>query len=377
MAEKTEKATPKKLKDARKKGQVAKSKDFPSAFTFIVSIWGILMSTSFIYDNLVSFLMTSISVIRDGQGATEKIPPMLRLAIMTIFKTSIPIMVIVSVIGVLVNFLIIGPLFSFESMKPDIKKLNPITNLKNMFKVKTFIELIKSILKISGAVVLIYTVVDSSLGEIISTASMPVYGSALIFNDFLGKVVLRVGIFFIAIGVFDLVFQKKNFAKEMKMEKFEVKQEYKDTEGDPHIKSKRKQKAQELAYQDGPSSARKARTVISNPSSIAVAIQYDPETLPAPKILTMGKDLVAEEIIKVALDNDVPIMRNIALAHQLYWTCKIGQFVPEDTYETIAEILKWIEELEQEKQEEKQKEPQEFIDLFNMDEDEEPEEEPT
>ena len=182
MAEKTEKATPKKLKDARKKGQVAKSKDFPSAFTFIVSIWGILMSTSFIYDNLVTYMMSAISVIRDGQGVSEKIPAMLHLAIATIFKTSIPIMAMVSVIGVLVNFLIIGPLFSFESMKPDIKKLNPVTNLKNMFKVKTFVELIKSILKIAGAVVLIYSVVDSSLAEIISAAALPVYGSALIFK---------------------------------------------------------------------------------------------------------------------------------------------------------------------------------------------------
>ena len=128
----------------------------------------------------------------------------------------------------------------------------------------------------------------------------------------------------------------------MKMEKFEVKQEMKDTEGDPHIKSKRKQKAQELAYQEGPGAAAKARTVVTNPSTIAVAIEYDPDVIPAPKILTMGKDLVAEEIIKVALDNNVPIMRNIDLAHTLYWKCAIGQFVPEDTYETIAEILKWI-----------------------------------
>lgn len=350
MAEKTEKATPKKLKDARKKGQVAKSKDFPSAFTFIVSIWGILLSAKYLYTELTGYMITMFSMIKNTQAVSEKIGGMVGLGIDTIYRTSIPIMLIVSAIGILVNFLIIGPLFSFEAMKPDIKKLNPVTNIKNMFKVKTFIELVKSILKITGAVVLIYSVVHNSLSEIISTAGMPVFGSALVFNDFLIKVILRVGIFFIAIGIFDLVFQKKNFAKEMKMEKFEVKQEYKDTEGDPHIKSKRRQKAQELAYQEGPSAASRARTIVTNPSSIAVAIEYNPEEHPAPKIVTMGKDRVAEEIIKVGLDNNIPIMRNIALAHELYWKCKIGQFVPEDTYETIAEILKWIEELEREKQ---------------------------
>ena len=365
MAEKTEKATPKKLKDARKKGQVAKSKDFPSAFTFIVSIAGILSSTHFLYTKLAGFMLNMFGMIEQAAKNPGVITAMIGEAVQTIYSTSIPIMAIVSIIGVLVNFLIIGPLFSMEAMKPDIKKLNPITNIKNMFKVKTFVELIKSILKISGAVVLIYTVMSGSFAEIISTAAMPVYGAALVFNDFLGKVVLRVGIFFIAVGVFDLVFQKKNFAKEMKMEKFEVKQEMKDTEGDPHIKSKRKQKAQELAYQDGPGAARKARTVVTNPSTIAVALEYDPEVLPAPKILTMGKDLVAEEIIKVALDNNIPIMRNIDLAHTLYWKCAIGQYVPEDTYETIAEILKWIEELEAEqKAEEGPEEELEYLEIF-------------
>lgn len=362
MAEKTEKATPKKLKDARKKGQVAKSKDFPSAFTFIVSIAGILSSSNYLYSKLSGFMVAMFTMVREQSNMTQRISGMAKLAMHTIFQTSIPIMVIVSIIGVLVNFLIIGPMFSMEAMKPDIKKLNPVSNLKNMFKVKTFIELVKSILKITGAVVLIYLVVHTSLEEIVSTAALPVYGSALVFNDFLVKVVLRVGIFFIAVGIFDLVFQKKNFAKEMKMEKFEVKQEYKDTEGDPHIKSKRKQKAQELAYQDGPAATNRARTVITNPSTIAVAIEYNPEELPAPKIVTMGKDMVAEEIMKIALDNNIPIMRNIALAHQLYFKCQIGQYVPEDTYETIAEILKWIEELEEE--EKRKAEEKEYVDLF-------------
>lgn len=359
MAEKTEKATPKKLKDARKKGQVAKSKDFPSAFTFIVSIAGILMSSGYIYEKLSTLMITMFTAVRDTSSFTAKVGGYASYAIDTIYQTSIPIMIIVSLIGVLVNFLIIGPLFSMESMKPDIKKLNPITNIKNMFKLKTFIELLKSILKITGALILIYTVVEGSLEEVIATAAMPPLASALVFNDLLIKVVLRVGIFFIAIGIFDLVFQKKNFAKEMKMEKFEVKQEYKDTEGDPHIKSKRRQKAQELAYQDGPVATKRSKMVVTNPISIAVAIEYDPEVQPAPKIATMGKGITAEEIIKIALDNNIPIMRNIALAHQLYYECDIGKFVPESTYETIAEILKWIEELEKEKEQEES-----MLDIF-------------
>jgi type III secretion protein U len=346
MAEKTEKATPKKLRDARKKGQVAKSKDFPSAFTFIVSVAAILFSTGYFFEQLAGFMIEMFKQIRLDPQLENKAGNYILQAVDVINNVSLPILIAVVITGVLVNFLMVGPLFAMEAMKPDIKKLNPITNLKNMFKIKTFVELIKSIAKITGAVFLIYLVMKNSIGEIIASVALPVIGTAIIFNDFLLKVVIRVGLFFIVIGIFDLVFQLKNFAKEMKMEKFEVKQEYKDTEGDPHIKSKRRQRAQEIAYQEGPQAAKRARTIITNPEHIAVALEYDPNEHPAPKILTMGLGNVAEEIIKIALDNNIPIMRNISLAHILYTKCEIGHFVPEETYAAISEILKWLEQLE-------------------------------
>jgi type III secretion protein U len=349
MAEKTEKATPKKLRDARKKGQVAKSKDFPSAFTFIASVAGILASSGYLYEKLAGFTVMMFKEIRQDLQMETKAAGYIAATIDVINTSSIPMMLLVSIVGVIVNFLIIGPLFSMQALKPDLKKLNPVTNLKNMFKIKTLVELIKSILKITGAVVLIYMVMEDSLPEIIASASMPVVGSAIIFNDFLIKVMIRVGIFFIVVGIFDLIFQLKNFAKEMKMEKFEVKQEYKDTEGDPHIKSKRRQRAQEIAYQEGPAATKRARTVVTNPEHIAVALEYDPAQHPAPKVVTMGLGVVAEEIMKIALDNNIPIMRNITLAHTLYNKCEIGHFVPEETYTAISEILKLLEQMEAQK----------------------------
>lgn len=363
MAEKSEKATPKKLRDARKKGQVAKSQDFPAAFTFIVSISATLAMSSFFYDTLASFMIFCFrSVSQKNLDMQNRAGGYLSTAIQLILNTSAPLMIMVALVGIVVSFLIIGPVFSMEAMKPDIKKLNPVTNIKNMFKVKTFIELLKSVLKISGAVILIYTVVNDSLGDLIATAGLPVISSTLVFSKFLFKVVLRVGIFFIVIGVFDLAFQKHNFAKEMKMEKFEVKQEYKDTEGDPHIKSKRRHAAQEIAYQDGPSAARRAKAIVTNPTHIAIAIEYDAQIEPAPKIVTMGLDLVAEQIIKVALDNNIPIMRNVDLAHTLYYKGKISDYIPEETYEAVAEILKWIAKLERE---EKEKETEEIsLEIF-------------
>ena len=312
-----------------------------------------------IYNNLAGFIVTMFRAIPTHNQLQDRAGGILAASLEVIFSSSLPIMILVSCVGILVNFLIIGPVFSMQAMKPDIKKLNPVTNIKNIFKVKTLVELLKSIFKITGALALIYSVIYNSVDEIIATSSMPLLMSAIIFANFLKQVVLRVGIFFIVVGILDLVFQKKNFAKEMKMEKFEVKQEYKDTEGDPYLKSKRRQTAQEIAYRDGPSGAKRAKAVITNPTHIAVAIEYDAEEDPAPKIITMGQDVVAEEIIKVALDNNIPIMRNIELAQTLYYKGKASEYVPEETYEAIAEILKWIASLEEESKKEEQ------LEIFN------------
>jgi type III secretion protein U len=348
MAEKSEKATPKKLRDARKKGQVAKSQDFGSSFTFIVSITSTLATAGYIFEELSAFLITTFKSIGESENLQEKATNVIFESLAVIFRTSIPIALITACVGVFVSFIVVGPLFSVESMKPDIKKLNPISNLKNLFKMKTLFELIKSVLKISGAIILIYSVVWDSIPEIISSAALPVYGTALLFNDFLVKIIVRVGIFFLAVALADLIYQKKNFAKEMKMEKYEVKQEYKDTEGDPHIKGKRKQAAQEIAYQEGPTSVKRAKAVITNPTHLAVALAYHPNVEHAPRILLMGKGAVANQITKLAVEYNVPIMRNVALAQTLFEKGQLYSFIPEETFEAVAEILKWIEGLESE-----------------------------
>lgn len=346
MAEKTEQATPKKLRDARKKGQVAKSQDFPSAFTFIVSIAATIISSGYLFTQLAGYFIYTYKNVATDHDLQRRAGGYLSEALMVILYCSLPIVIITTLVGLLVNFIIVGPLFAPEAFKIDFKKLNPVDNLKNMFKFKTLFELLKSVFKISGAIFIITLVMINSIPEIIATAALPVVGSALVFNNFLFKVIVRVGIFFLAVAIIDLIFQKRNFAKEMKMEKFEVKQEYKDTEGDPHIKSRRRQVAQEIAYQEGPQAVRRAKAIITNPIHIAVAIEYESEKEPAPKIVTMGKGIVADQIVKVALQYHIPIMRNVPLAHTLYEKGKISDYIPEETYQAVAEILKWLATIE-------------------------------
>lgn len=348
MGEKTEKATPKKLKDAKKKGQLAKSQDLPAAFTFIASVTIVLALSSILYNQLADFLVLTFRAVT-SDNVSQNILSLFYKANEVIFLASIPTMALVTLVGITVTFLEIGPVFASESMKFDWKKLNPVDNLKAKFKMKTLVELIKSLLKIGIASYLIYLVMYKSIPVLIQAVGMPMTGALAIFSAFLKEVIIKVGLLFIIIAVADFIYQKKNFAKEMKMEKFEVKQEMKNSEGDPQIKGKRRQIAQEIAYQDGPSGGvKKAQALITNPTHLAVAIGYRKEVDSAPYILAMGQDGLAERMIKLADQFDVPVLRNISLAHKLWEEGEIYEYVPEETYEALAEILIWVDSLKEE-----------------------------
>lgn len=348
MGEKTEQASPKKLRDARKKGQVAKSQDLPAAFTFIASIWVVLSMSHFLYEKMGGFIISAFNQIPKG-GLDVAVPALMMQANEVIFYCSIPALALVALVGCVINFLSVGPVFAPEVFKFDIKKFDPIQNLKGMFKVKTLVELIKSCIKIGIASYLIYGVMYKSLPTLIRAVSMPMVSTLLIFEAFLMEVIIKVGLFFIIVAIADFVYQKQNFAKEMKMEKFEVKQEYKNSEGDPHIKGKRKQIAQEIAYQEGPTGGvKRAQAVVTNPTHLAIAICYNREVDAAPYIVGMGEAGLAERIIKIAEANDIPVVRNIKLAHKLWNEGDVYEYVPEDAYEAVAEIIRWIATLKTE-----------------------------
>ena len=353
MGEKTEKATPKKLQDARKKGQVAKAQDLPGAFTFIASVSIILYLSHTLYVQLSDFIVGTFRTVGESTDLQVTILALFYKAIEVIFMASIPVLVGVAFIGVIVTFLAVGPVFSTEVFKFDPKKFNPVSNLKAKFKVKTLVELLKSHLKVFIAGYLIYLVMYKSIPVLIQTVSMPIEGALVVFNMFLVEVLIKVGLFFVVIAVCDFAYQKKSFANEMKMEKFEIKQEHKNTEGDPQIKGKRRQIAQEIAYQDGPSSGvKKAQAVITNPTHLAIAIGFEKEVDPAPFILAMGKDGLAEQMIKVAMDNQVPVLRNIPLAHTLFDNGTVDTYVPEETYEPLADILRYLASINDDEDEE-------------------------
>jgi type III secretion protein U len=344
MAEKTEKATPKKLRDARKKGQVAKSQDFPSAITFVAAIALTLWLGGFLYNHIVGYMM-EIFQTATKTSVDIAAPYFLKKMINVVLITSLPIAGIVAILGVLITFLVVGPTFAVEVFKPNFKKFNPVENIKQKFKMKTLVELFKSVFKIFGAGVLLYFAAYHDIETLAATVAVPPEVSLQIFKKIIYKVAIWIGVYFILIAVIDLIYQRFNFAKEMKMEKFEVKQEYKDTEGHPEIKSKRRQLAQEIAYDEGTTNIRRARAIVSNPTDIAVAIGYEPDKYKAPWIIAMGTEKRALAIIAEATKYNIPIMRNVPLAHQLLEEGETNRLIPEATYEAIGELLLYVASL--------------------------------
>jgi type III secretion protein U len=349
MGEKTEKATPKKLRDAKKKGQVAKSQDLPAAATFITALFALVWMISRVYDE-ISKMFTGCFSLVTHHNLPEVLGSLFWQALYTIFVASIPIVLAVCFVGTLVTFLTVGPVFAPDVFKFDIKKFNPIENLKSKFKLKTFIELGKSIAKIAIAAVIVYKVVKESVPVLIQSINLSVPDALTVLIYFMWEVAVRVGLFFIGIAIFDFMYQKHTFNKEMMMEKFEIKQEYKETEGSPEIKGRRREVAREIAYSEGPAAgASRANAVVTNPNSIAIALGFEKGLDPCPYILAMGMGGLAEEIIKIAEKKGIPIIRNIPLAHTLWDKAKLYEYIPEETYEPVAEIMRWLAELEHEK----------------------------
>lgn len=352
MGEKTEKATPKKLRDARKKGQVAKSQDLPSAFTFIASMVLLISFSNSLYEQIAGFIRSSFALIPRG-GLEAILPGLFGQAINAILLSSLPILAAVALIGVLINFLSVGPVFALEVFKFDMKKFDPVQNLKSKFKMKTLVELIKSMLKIGVASWLIYGVMYNSLPVLAQASTANPITAIVIFHTFLWEVIVKVGLFFIIVAVLDFAYQKYNFSKEMMMEKFEIKQEYKNTEGDPQIKGKRKQIAHEIAYSEGPGSLiKRAAAIVTNPVHLAIAVAYEREVDAAPYILAKGEGFLAQRIVHFAEEFEIPIVRNIELAHKLWNQGEMFEYIPEETYEAMAEILRWIASLEEDEKKE-------------------------
>lgn len=341
--EKTEEPTDKKIRDARKKGQVAKSMDVSSTALLMVLMAYFAIGKGFYTEQLMEMLLLPTyfytapfgdAVLQVGAGVVHKFLLLI-----------IPLLGLTTFTALLVNFIQIGPLLTFEPLKPDIKKINPFEGVKKIFNKKSVIEFIKSIIKTTFLGYLLYLVIKDIIGPLMI---VPFAGLDAIFS-ILGPIlkifILNVLVAYIIIAVADLFFQKKQHTKDLRMTKEEVKREYKEMEGDPLIKSERKQMYQDMVMNDTVQATKKANVLVTNPTHYAVAIYYNDKLTPVPAVIAKGQDHIAKMMIKVAQENNIPIMRDVNLAQSLYHTVQTFHYVPSDLLEPIAAVLKWAKEI--------------------------------
>ncbi len=342
-AEKTEQPTPKRLRDSRQKGQVAKSQDVTTAVLMVTvfATLGVLWDW-YLRELKELILLPAAFYAQPFEQAFQQV--MYGVLVKSILL-SLPIVAAGFLSGLVGSFFQVGPLLSFEPVKPELKKLNPLDKAKQIFSVKNLIEFIKSLVKVIVIGVIVTLIVRSSADAL---TRIP-YGGETALLASLGPVMktlaINVCLAYIAIAGFDYFFQKYQHIKQLKMSKDEVKREYKESEGDPQIKGKRKQLHQELMANSNVQRTRKATVVVTNPTHLAIAIYYEEKDNVLPIVIAKGEDHVAKRMIAAAREEGIPVMQNIPLARAIYADVPVDRYIPSDLIEPMAEVLRWVKSL--------------------------------
>ncbi|MDR2806546.1 MAG: type III secretion system export apparatus subunit SctU [Puniceicoccales bacterium] len=350
MSEKTEEPTPKRIRDARNKGNVAKSQDVNSTLTLIGAFCYVGLGWNKHLDSISELILIPTQFIGrcylDGYTGQA-----LWGVLMKMGGIIFPAVFLVALMGVIGNFAQVGLLFTSKTIQPDLNKLNPISKAQQIFSMKNLVELLKSTAKIIFLGVLLFGLVKSVFGELLS---LPYCGLSGVF-DVLGPIMTnfaKLVIFaYIMMAALDYAYQKYNWKKQLMMSKDEVKREYKESEGDGQIKGKRKQIHKEMIEEDAPQRTKQASAVVTNPEHIAVALLYDFERpiFPLPLVIAKGVGIIAERMIAVAQKEGIPIMRNVPLAHALLDTVGVMEYIPKELIVPVAEVLRWVKEIQDEK----------------------------
>ena len=341
---KTEKATAKRRSDARKEGQVLQSKEINSVLVLIIAFFALKLLGSYMYGQMAAFTRKVFMIYTVQKGLLDEgnLWPLVLEIFLVMFKVVAPFMGVILVIALLANYAQVGFLFTTKPLKPKFNKLNPIQGMKRLFSKNTLMELAKAILKIAIVGIIAYYYMRDETRNIIDLMDREIGEIVVYIGHLITNVALRMGIILILLAVVDYIFQWRKFEKDLMMSKQEVKEEHKQAEGNPQIKSKIRQKQRESSIRRMMTEIPKADVVITNPTHFAVALKYDAKIADAPIVLAKGQDYVALRIKEIAKENKVEIVENKALARALYTSTDIGEAIPPELFQAVAEVLAFV-----------------------------------
>jgi type III secretion protein U len=338
--EKTEPPSPKKIRDARAKGQVARSQEVVTTFSLmavVAYIWATWNSTL----GALIRIMDEIAMLERGDFRVNAYK-----ALSVTFSESVgillPVLGVTLFAGFAANYLQTGSVFSIEAVMPKLDKVSPGAGFKRIFSMKQLVDVLKSVVKIVFLSILLYFVIRDAIGAYVVSlrCGLPCFANATTYV--LGQIFLCSALAFLIVAGFDFIYQRHSYTKSLMMSKDEVKREYKESEGDPHIKGHRKQLAHELLMSDSVDRARKGTAVVINPTHFAVVMRYEAEEMPLPVVTVKGRNNHAHLIRAEAERAGVPVFRNVRLAQALYATTEIDEYVPEELFDAVAEVLAWV-----------------------------------
>lgn len=343
--EKTEDPTSRKLSKAREEGQVAKSIEIPSVFVLVAGACSLYASAFYVYKNLAAVLhfdfsfnkipiLTDLEIVRLLAYHTEKIIFIL-----------LPVMAAVVIVALISNFAQVGFAVSWKALEPKWSRLDPINGFKQKFTSRALVEFSKTLIKIGVISLVAYYAILSELSDIARLYDYSTGQILLFILKVAFWIFIKVCLIMLVVAILDYAYQKWKFLEDQKMTKKEVKDETKQTEGDPLVKSRIRQLQQEAARKRMMAAVPEADVVVTNPTRLAVALKYDNQEMDAPVVLAKGAGPVAENIRKIAKENDVPLVEDKQLARNLYSTVDIGGEVPGELYQAVAELLAYVYKL--------------------------------
>jgi flagellar biosynthetic protein FlhB len=344
--EKTEQATPRRREEVRKKGQVAKSVDLTSAIVLLSA----MLALYFLAPTLLGTL-TDVTRSYIESAATMQIDATMAQALM--MKATLqagaffmPFMLVLATAALLANVAQVGFTLSGYPLTPRMEKLNPMSGLKRMFSARALVELAKSIFKLLIVSLIAYLTIRSEFQRLISLTNADVWGAWAFLGSMCFTLGMRIAIAFLILGLIDYGFQRYQFEQDIKMTKEEVRQEVKDFEGDPQIRARLRRIRRQMAISRMMAEVPRAAVVVTNPTELAIALQYDNEKSPAPAVVAKGARLMAERIRELAAEAGVPIVENVPLAQMLYKSVEVGGYIPERLYRAVAEVLAYVYQID-------------------------------
>lgn len=346
--EKTEKATPKKRQDSRKKGQVLKSPDVTSAIVLLSVFLFLFFFASFLRTEIFSFFTVTFTKYMLIESLTiETAIIIYKDMLLEMAIILLPIMLVAVVAAVAANFFQFGLLFTTEPLKFDLKKIDPIKGLKRIFSLKAIIELLKSILKISFIGSVTTLILWMNLDKVLALSFKTAWDTLATVGWLTGTMGIAASFVLLFISILDFFYQKFDYEKNLKMSKQDIKDEHKNSDGDPIIKSRIRQRQREMAMRRMMQEIPTADVVITNPTHFAIALKYDDESMDAPTVVAKGADFVAQKIKLIAKENNVVMVENRPLARSMYDQVEVGQRIPDEFFKAVAEVLAYVYRIKQ------------------------------